>query len=225
MIYLARRNSALTREQFIPRWRQHGALAMTMPRWEAVRLYGQSEIVIPPQPIPGIAADADGVGMIWFRDAEARARNRGDMRSKAIMEADQLETFDRLVTDFALVAKEVVVKRGPRPPFKLMSFLKRTGAMDRDRFERTLIDDYAPALLAERFGTSGGIVRYVQNLTDPQIPHGLKVDAIEELWFESAHDPLAAAAPFVAFANHQSADIVAERTTYLAGEIILYDKP
>lgn len=227
LIYLARRNPHLSREAFTPRWRQHGALGMSMPRWVTVRLYGHSDVICPPATIPGISTDADGVGMIWYRDADARARNRADTTSQATMEADERETFDRLVAKCAVVTKEVVLRRGPRPPFKLMSFIKKAPGIDKDRLERITKDDYAPAMLGQTFGTAGGIVRYVLNYadrSDPQVSSGLDYDLVEELWFQNAADQLTAAAAFPAFATRQSAPFASDRVTYLTNEVILHDK-
>jgi hypothetical protein len=43
LAYLAKRNPALSREQFIRRWRQHGALAMGPARWDSVGRYAQCD--------------------------------------------------------------------------------------------------------------------------------------------------------------------------------------
>jgi hypothetical protein len=79
LIYLARRNPGLTRAGFTARWRQHGALGMSMPRWINIRRYVHCDVQQPG--VPGIDETYDGVGLIWHRSPEARARHRADNSS------------------------------------------------------------------------------------------------------------------------------------------------
>lgn len=44
LIYLARRNPVLTREGFTAKWRQHGALGMSMPQWGNIRRYVHCDV-------------------------------------------------------------------------------------------------------------------------------------------------------------------------------------
>jgi EthD domain-containing protein len=109
LIYLARRHPALSRADFPARWRRHGRLGMSLPRWRNIWRYMQCD-ALPwaSAPLP-LAADCDGVGLVWYRSAEARAQHVDDA-DRAIMAQDELETFDRPVRSAAFLAREIVLE-------------------------------------------------------------------------------------------------------------------
>ena len=53
LIYLARRNPALTREAFVPRWPRHGALGMSLPRWRNIWRYVHCDVLAEGDGLPG----------------------------------------------------------------------------------------------------------------------------------------------------------------------------
>jgi hypothetical protein len=90
-LYLVKRHPSLTREQFVARWREHGALAMRFmarQQWENVVRYAQCD-AIHDHGLAGVTRDYDGVGMIGFRDLEARRRHATFAEARAVLEADE----------------------------------------------------------------------------------------------------------------------------------------
>ncbi len=228
LIYRAQRHPSLSREAFTPRWRQHGALGMSMPRWVHVLLYGHCDVIHPKEPVGGIATDADGIGLIWYKNAEARARNIGDTASRQTMEEDEDKVFAERVVKCAALTREVVIRPGARTPFKLMSFVKKADGVASERLSGVYAGEYAPERLAEKLlGRRDAIVRHAANyaVRDPQVAAGLDVDVVEEVWFANAEDLAAAGAAFAAVASAASRDWVARRDTYLTNEVILYEAP
>jgi hypothetical protein len=109
LIYLARRHPALSRVDFPARWRRHGRLGMSLPRWRNIWRYTQCD-ALPWTSAPlRVAAECDGVGLVWYRSAQARAQHVDDA-DRAIMAQDELETFDRPVRAASFLAREIVLE-------------------------------------------------------------------------------------------------------------------
>ena len=164
LIYLARRQPTLTRDEFILRWRRHGALGMSLPRWTNVWRYTHNDISPEDR-----SRSYDGVGMVWHRSPEARLAHREDRTSQSAMERDELETFDDLIArSCALYREEVVVAP---------SLGKRTKVI---------------RLWEGDPGTASGIANsacgFVRNRRMPPqtAAWGLPYALIEELWFADA---------------------------------------
>lgn len=188
LMYLARRNPALTREAFTLRWRQHGALGMSRPRWRNIARYVHGDVLD--------RDDYDGIGLIWHRSRAARAAHLADTDSRLQMEQDEFETFAEPVVNFCLLAREYVLL-GPPP-----SAISTTGAADLHgpvKLTRFLTT-HAPADSTElrlRLDTAGVELRgQVINLPLPAErgnAWGLRHACVEELWFANLADARRAA--------------------------------
>lgn len=108
LIYLARRNPRLSREQFMRRWRQHAAFSMGLARWSAIQRCAYCDVLPPSLGIPWAVEGYDGVADIWFRGDATPA----DPEDRARLSADEIETFSDYVSAFALHTREVIVKPG-----------------------------------------------------------------------------------------------------------------
>jgi hypothetical protein len=183
LMYLARRNPALSREQFTPRWRQHGALGMSMPRWKNIWRYVHCDV------LPESGDDYDGVGIVWHKSPESRRAHREDTSSQGAMEADEVQTFDRLVVNFCALMEERTVQE-PRPSarVKLIRFAKLQAGVMREEFAADALL-HAMNLLATPIGQSmRGFVQNQAQPTETGRPWGLPYDYIEELWFDRVSD-------------------------------------
>jgi hypothetical protein len=175
LIYLIRRYPAFTRRDWTDRWRQHGALGMSLPRWKNVARYVHCDIVEPAPDQKAYLADHDGVGLIWHRSLAHREAHFADTSSQATMVADEAETFADPIADHCLSAREeIVVAPGRDSRVKLMCFLW----------------DGAAAALPER---ACGHVRNIPLPTDRPGGWGLNCTQIEEFWFARDEDAVAAA--------------------------------
>jgi hypothetical protein len=183
LMYLARRNPTLSREQFTPRWRQHGALGMSMPRWKNIWRYVHCDV------LPESGSDYDGVGIVWHKSPEARLAHRQDTSSQATMEADELQTFDQLVVNFCALMEEGAVK-APQPSagFKLIRFATCRGQISRDDLWASA-KAHANSLSATPVGRSmRGLTQNFALPSETGRPWGLAYDYIEEIWFDSVDD-------------------------------------
>jgi hypothetical protein len=114
LIYLARRHPSIEQASFAARWRQHGRLGMSLPRWRNIWRYAQCD-ALPwaASPMP-LAGECDGVGLVWYRSDEARARHVDDgdravldSGNRAVQGRRKIGRYvDRTKADGALRARE-----------------------------------------------------------------------------------------------------------------------
>ena len=180
VIYLARRNPALSRDEFPARWRQHSLLAGSMPSIrpgfsqvaQCLNLYDRSFV-------PRAALDYDGVNLLTFNDAERVTAVWQSDEVHNLVLPDELATFDRYVRQFSLTAEEHLVGQGPMQPFCLIVFLKRDRKLSLDEFGHGIVE-------AHRKTGQGGRRAVVNLVTDRQPDYNF--DAVTELWFASAEE-------------------------------------
>lgn len=123
LIYLARRLPSLNPTEFTARWRQHGQLGMSLPRWANIARYVHCDLEPPSDPSTNIANDYDAIGLIWHKSPKHRRAHIADTSSRAAMEADEAMTFSRPINETCLVARETVLLRPPkRATWKLTHF-------------------------------------------------------------------------------------------------------
>ena len=175
VIYLARRNPKLTREEFPARWRQHSLLAGSMPSIRSGFAQVAQCLNVYDRAVVARASLAhDGVNLLTLTDPSfATAMWQSDEVQELIL-PDELQTFDTYVRYFSLVTRETVVAGGSMAPVCLITFLKRDRHLS--------IDGFIKALCAAHGETAEGLGRAVVNeVTDR--PPGYNYDAVTELWF------------------------------------------
>jgi hypothetical protein len=181
LIYLARRHMSIAAPDFIARWRQHGRLGMSLPRWRNIWRYAQCDVVpTPASPLP-VAAGYDGVGLVWYRNTSSRASHVDDA-DRAVMARDESETFDRPVRASSVVVRERLLSPMPEDGFKLFRFLfVRPGAAIE------ALDGRRVELLARTLRDLGGGAGYAFNLAQPDtaVGAGLGCGAVDEIGFGS----------------------------------------
>jgi hypothetical protein len=221
-LYLARRHPSLTPAAFITRWREHGRLAMSFmarQQWQNVTRYAHLD-AIRDSGIPGVAQDIDGVGMIGFRDLEARRRHAGFAEARAVLEPDEDGVFAARVNRSGLVADERVVFDEGRPRAALIRVLERRADVASDVFADRCRDELAPALRA----ALSGLRRYVQcwPLPPERGPAwGLACDLVDELWFDD-RDALRAACASSGVALRGDGTSVRPTTLVAVEEVVLH---
>ena len=177
LIYLTKRNPGLTRAEFIARWRLHGQLGISLPRWRNIARYVHVDLEQPADAC--LCADYDGIGMIWHKSPAHRAAHVADRSSRGIMERDEAETFAAPIADCCLIASEIVVHApDPRARWKLTRFAASN----------------SPALLPP---SAEGYARNHPLPPETSKPRGLDVALVEEFWF-STRSAAIVAAPWLA---------------------------
>ena len=185
MIYLARRNPALTPEQFPQAWREHSALGAgcTNVR-DKVLSVAQCSRVLDGPPVAGAATDYDGVNLLLLRDLEAATGIWDDAETLAIMRPDEPRVFSTYVREFTLVCEEQVVSDLPRSRTCLVGFLRRRGTLSAADWRLHVARAAASGALTS--GPYAAAGRVVHNAVHLPPPPGYEYDSIVEWWFESA---------------------------------------
>lgn len=182
VIYLARRNPRLTREEFAERWRQHSLLAGSMPSIrpgfdqvaQCLNIYDRTTVA-------RASLEYDGINLLTLVDQSfATAMWQSDEVQELIL-PDELQTFDTYVRHFSLITRETIVNAGGMSPICLIVFLKRD--------QRLSMADFVEALCARHSEMAHGRGRAVVNTVIDR-PPGYNFDAVTELWFSD--DPAAA---------------------------------
>lgn len=189
MIYLARRNPALTAEQFPQAWREHSALG-SQCRNVRDKVLGvlQCSRVLDFE-LPDANRDYDGVNLLGLRDLAVADDIWTDPETLAVMRPDEPRVFSTYVREFTLTCGEHVVRDAPRTDCALFGFLHRGTGIDHGAFRDAWLDgradwSHSPAL--------HGAHRIVHNHVE-HAPPGYEYDGIAEWWFDS---PRALAAAF-----------------------------
>ncbi|HEV2673770.1 MAG TPA: EthD domain-containing protein [Aliidongia sp.] len=179
LVYFAERHPSFDPVGFKARWRQHGALGMSLPRWRNIERYAQCD------PIPLSAAgfaplECDGVALVWYR-SEATRQAHGADPAAAMTKADERETFARPVAQFALLTDEIIFKMAASGRPKLFVALRRAEALTAAAFRDLWCGAVGPRLV-ERVGSLDPGGGYVQNhARATPSPQGFPADCIDEI--------------------------------------------
>ncbi|GAB5450467.1 MAG: hypothetical protein Hals2KO_07950 [Halioglobus sp.] len=112
LIYLAQRKPGFSFDEFVRRWRMHGATGMAQPLWRHTLSYVQSEPIFPAA-IPGATEDYDAVATFTVRDSLFSDMTEEDVAGASIMAEDELETFSEPIANVSLWVNEKPIKAGP----------------------------------------------------------------------------------------------------------------
>jgi hypothetical protein len=127
LFYLAKRNPGYTAETFPARWRQHGALAMSLPGWDRNSYYMHADLMRPP-PLPGLSDAYDGVAYVFLGDGDILSAPQENRDNGRILLEDELKAFDGPVLPWAMIVTEEALKPGPRGGASAYFLFHDTGA-------------------------------------------------------------------------------------------------
>ncbi|TXS96168.1 EthD domain-containing protein [Parahaliea maris] len=111
LMYLARRKPGFTVDDFIRRWRKHGALGMEQPLWRYTLGYVQAE-PIRPAPVAAASQDYDAIASFMVDSDMFAGMTEEDMAGSARMAEDEAETFAEPIPGVSLWVQEEVIKPG-----------------------------------------------------------------------------------------------------------------
>ncbi|MEZ5569890.1 MAG: hypothetical protein R3E54_16390 [Halioglobus sp.] len=150
LIYLARRRPGFTFDEFVRRWRRHGALGMQQTFWRHALAYVQAEPVRLPA-VADAAAEFDAVACFITDDDMFTDMDDDDIAGSASMAADELETFSGPIADVSLWVREERIQPGELGGFTAFGFFADAGVARE---------------AATRAGATGGFNRVTLNLRD-----------------------------------------------------------
>lgn len=211
LIYFAERHPALDAAGFVARWRQHGRLGMSLPRWRNIARYLQCDRI----ELPGTLA-CDGVAVVTYRSEETLRAHVADREGSAVMKADELETFARPVAGFAVLTEEDSVVPVGLPPCKVFVRLERSPGLSTEAFRAAWSREAAPRI-REALVASGLATGYAQNFARPPLAGGAPLcDGVDEIDCAAPAACIAAlASPLAALRVLATARLVATRPAQL----------
>jgi EthD domain len=189
LIYLARRNPGISREDWPKTWRSHAIFASQFAvagsRIDWMRYCNRVErpeldgVAVD---LPMVSAAHDGVALINNGPNEPSLSPLPD-DVRAALDTDELRVFDRLVTNFAFPCVETAILDGLPGKAAVYVFLPVGDRALRDRLDGAHAD-----LVRRTLPSLAGVTRYAHN-------HALKVPAapfdfaaVIEMWFETPDD-------------------------------------
>lgn len=194
LIYLARQRPRTSIDEFVRRWRRHGALGMSMDFWANTARYAQCTVRAELRPGGGVrASDWSGFGMVWDRPGPRRSFP-SDLTARTAMLDDERETFADAVAACQLRAFErprTADSPGAEPAVaaqlvRVLDFPALTGTAALS----TAWEDHARGLAARH----PEIVRHCLDVVSEPAPPGGPLDcvALDEVGFASWSALLAA---------------------------------
>ncbi|MCA9512374.1 MAG: hypothetical protein KC560_16815, partial [Myxococcales bacterium] len=105
LVYLAKRKPGFAFDDFVRRWRMHGARGMEGSFWRHALAYVQAE-PLRPTPVAGTSEAFDAIAIFAVRDDAFAAMTPDDIAGAKTMAQDELETFSAPIPTTALWVDE-----------------------------------------------------------------------------------------------------------------------
>lgn len=194
MIYLARRNPALTEDEWPAAWRQHAKFASQFPSIGAAisSLHYCSRIYNPRiegkhVDLPQASRRYDGVAIIA---AASRHELSGHLseEDRARIHQDERRAFETLTPNFTFFAQESLVYGGSPGAAAVIRFLARRPEISPEEFAARW-GGHAN-VMTRAAGVADGVTRYVHDSLVEPPPPGYEFDGISETWFATPEDAI-----------------------------------
>ncbi len=196
MIYLARRNPALTAEEFPRRWRRHARLASGLPELLAEYRGGAYCHVQPGgELLPGSSSEYDGVAILGLNGVHSIPAVTHGLNASDVTACDELLVFSTYVRDFVMLCQEKAFREsdgGERGMIVVVQFVRARPGMGPSEFVARW-DAHGELTIGQPV-LDRVLRRHFHNVVVVAPPLGYGFDGISELWFDSLDD-LAAARP------------------------------
>lgn len=194
LIYLARRNPAVSREDWPKTWRSHATFAGKLMTREATltSMSYNNRIDIPmlagrPVAVPGVSQAHDGVAVACSESLEALQFGGFAPEDRGLIDQDELRVFDMPTPAFSFFCTETVMCEGDIGEAALFRFLARKKGVSRADFEARFHDGHgklARAVIAPMDTVS----RYTHNRLIQAPPPLFPFEGISECRFATADD-------------------------------------
>ncbi len=195
LIYFAERHPSLSAESFTNRWRRHGELGMSLPRWRNVLRYTQAVVKARAGGGPPGAIACDGVATVVYRSEEARIAHSRDPDS-AVTKADEALCFARPVRETAVLTIEQPLLPHLHPARKLYVRAWPAGGVALEAFQRWWANTVNPVLTdrLRNLDQQAGVSRNLARSDSAALGCGVTAAVIDEI---STSDPTASAAELI----------------------------
>jgi EthD domain-containing protein len=191
LIYLARRNPTVSRQDWPRSWRSHAKFAGRFPGLPAAIRYSRYCNRIDAAPpceqdidLVPLSTDFDGVAIACSDNLELLQGGAFTTEQFASILDDERRVFDRPTAESSFYCVESPMRDGPIGEAVLFMFLARQPAVSRMAFKDWLLAQHANVArhLAER---QSAVTRYTCNLPLHVPPASLPFDVVIECWYDS----------------------------------------
>ena len=189
LIYLARRATTVSREDWPRTWRSHAIFASQFPVLEAGIEWMRYCTRIDAQGMPGISTEHDGVSVAGSPTLEGLNGSGFTVEDRERIDEDERRVFDMLTPNFTWFCDERLWRGGPPGEAAVFTFLKRKPELSREAF----LDWFGGAngeAVGEALAGLPSVSRYANNLPLGEPLPLFPFDGIAECWFPSAEDAL-----------------------------------
>ena len=193
LIYLARRNPAISEEDWPRAWRSHSRFIGQFPSIGAAveslfycgRIYRPMLDGAPFEPA-GATRDYDGVALVA---AESRATLSGKLSAedRARIDEDERRVFSTSAPEFSFYCQESLVYGGAPGQAAVIRFLVREPGSTAEAFAERWSRSHAH-IATRAAGLAGTVLRYVHNSTIEPPPPGYPFDGVAETWFANGEE-------------------------------------
>lgn len=198
LIYLARRNPTVSREDWPRTWRSHAVFASQFPVLEAKIDYMRycNRIDSPMLDgeaidLPGVSTAHDGVAIAGGESLEGLNGTGFSDEDRAKIDQDELRVFDMLTPNFTYYCTETPILEGALGEAAVFSFLARKPGASHEEFDARWCGEHRQAA-HEAIDALGTMTRYVHNRPVHQPLPLFPFDGIAEAWFASVDDAIRA---------------------------------
>lgn len=183
MIYLVRRNPALTASEFPQAWREHSALGKSCHNVrDKVKSVTQcSRVLENNHIIEGVSSDYDGVNLLLMSDKSATEDIWSDEETLRIMRPDEPRVFANYIKDCTVVCTEELIKDDGPTDYCLQYFLKIATGSESDTIQQVLSE----LLLNKQEALFYHATKIVLNTVHGKTPPGYNYAFVIECWFNT----------------------------------------
>jgi hypothetical protein len=192
MLYLARRAHNVAWEDWPRTWKSHAVFASQFPAMDGTIHWMRYTTRVDDPRVARLAVSTvhDGVSVAEAPVLDTFYGKGFSQEQRALIDQDELRVFDRYTPEFSFWAKDCRAVDGPVGEAAIFRFLPRKAGVAREVFDRFLESEYGK-LCAEVSGALGA-QRWALNLTVDGPPRDFPFEAIDECWFASVDDAVAA---------------------------------
>jgi len=193
LIYLARRNPQVSREDWPRTWRSHAVFASQFPALESGIAWMRYCNRLDGPALPGISRAHDGVAIAAGDRLDALNGAQFSKADRERIDEDELRVFDMHTPNFTFYCTEALLRDGAPGEAALFRFLARRPDATRDDFDLRFGVRHAE-LAGAAIGGLPAITRYVHNRPVHEPLPLFPFDGIVETWFATADDAVTALA-------------------------------
>jgi len=183
MLYLARRASTVSWEEWPRTWKSHAIFASQFPAMSGTIDWMRYTTRVDDPTLGDLPVSTahDGVSVAEAPVLDTFYGKGFSPEQRVLIDQDELRVFDRYTPQFSFYCSETRLLDGPLGEAVIFRFLHRPADISRPAFEAHLKGEHAR--LCAQAATTLGALRWALNTTIDAPPTDFPFEAIDECWF------------------------------------------